>query len=54
MKKTTKRRLRPWVKATIKGFIGIVAVIALTFGFMCIMTEAHDQRAQYWSEVGGY
>lgn len=52
--KKTKRRLRPWVKNTIKAFASIVAVILLTFGFLFAMAEAHHQRAQYWSEVGGF
>lgn len=52
--KKTKRRLRPWVKNTFKAIATFVVVCSLAFGFLCLMTEAHYQRAQYWSEVGGF
>ena len=55
MKKTkTRRRLRPWVKNTIKGIAFIVVSGAIALGLMCAMTEAHYQRVEYWNEVGGY
>ena len=49
-----KRRLRPWVKNTIKGIAFIVVSCAIAFGLMCGMTEAHYQRAEYWNEVTNY
>ena len=54
MKKTTKRRLRPWVKATLKFIASFVVICALGFGFLFALAEEHHQRAEYWAEVGGY
>ena len=51
--KKTKRRLRPWVKNTLKGIAILTCSVLLAFGRLCIMTEAHYQRAQYWQEVAG-
>lgn len=52
--KRTKRRLRPWVINTFKTIAFIAVTIMLTFGTMFVMAEAHHQRAEYWSEVGGF
>lgn len=51
--KKTKRRLRPWVKNTLKGIAIVACSILLAFGLMFGMAEAHHQRAQYWNEVAG-
>ena len=52
--KKTRRRLRPWVKNTLTAIKAVVIIIAMLYGMMCVMTEAHYQRVEYWNEVGGY